>query len=176
MNFTFFDSHAFRLFTICLFIAITMTLCYAKYVDANDYTALHLAQCIRAECNDCKRYPEEPSAIAHVLKKRLDQYNRINVNKRTFDEQIKAYCSVFRRTTDRAMRIRFSSFETPNHGKKYWWLKMRRFTNTFIFDPESIIDPTPNAMHFGGKIDDYRAHRNNWVLVASYQNRFWATR
>ena len=64
---------------------------------AQDETALALAQCIVAECNHCDNDMKEPIATAWVIYKRMIAYNnnKYNKHKRSFKEQIYAYCAIF---------------------------------------------------------------------------------
>lgn len=144
--------------------------------DCKDETALHLAQCLRAECDTCERFPNEKAAIAHILVKLTNQYNNNKYNKRTrsLDDTIKAYCSIFGSKRKRAVRIRHSPFGKSIHGNKQWWESTIQWTTKFVADPSSIIDPTPLAMYWGGDMDKPpKIKGKKWVKVTKMCNTFW---
>jgi len=183
---------AFNSVIILLILSVLFYLiqqCDAEEAHADDLTALRLVQCIRAECDSCSKNPDEPAAIAHVILKRMTQYNdnpswsngyAYNIPKTlSYDEYIIAYCSVFDHRSslyysDRATKILESTFMRPLHGKPAWWGRMQQWANKFL--QGEIPDPLPRAMHWGGDMDIARAKRAGWTRIAGppeYSNTFW---
>lgn len=153
----------FVLLVVCRF-------CSAQKINQEDRVlALRLVQCIRAECNDCERYPREKDAIAWVLVKRTIMRGE----DASFLGMIKSYCSVFKVNTPRARAIRKSTFHKPLHGSPRWWRKMERWAYRFIGNPLQVLDPTPMAFHWGSKEDSWRAYCSGMRLVRKYSNYFW---
>lgn len=155
--------------------------CDPDPVDAQDLTALHLTQCIRAECGACSDYMDEKAAIAHVLHKRREMYNFKGDKFRTLDQQIIQYCSLF--DTDskyykkkKRVDIRNSTFDNPLHGGQRWWSRMERWSKRFVENPYSVRDPHPTAWHWGGPADAKRMSKNKWRIIAKYKNWFWERR
>lgn len=136
---------------------------------AEESAALRLAQCIRAECNDCDVNPKEKTAIAWILKKGAERTGR------TLIEQTEAYCAVFDRHNERSNLIWSSTFNEPKHGRFQWWQKAKLWAKSFLIKPP--IDPLPKADHWGGNMDTHRANKMGWRRVAGppeYANTFWS--
>lgn len=162
---------------ICAIIYL-IRCCDAEPADAQDNTALVLAQCIRAECDTCTKDKREPSAILHVLRKAMVRWNANHLEQRTIADQARAYCALFDRSSQhhygqRASNIRASTFSRPIHGTAEWWAQTRETVELFLSG--GLADPTPAADHFGGAMDTHRAVANGWRLVATMSNRFWCS-
>ena len=150
---------------IWLLIAVCISIgLIHRIAEGQDKTALHLVQCIRAECDQCP-HPLEPAAIAHVLRKHSARQGK------SLDALMKRYCSVFRDDSARAKAIRGSTFDAPLHGDPEWWKLYEVFADEFLAG--NIPDPLPSADHFGGGMDTHRALRAGWVLVVHWSNWFW---
>jgi len=143
---------------VALFVFGIARMACAQY---DERTALALVQCLRAECDECDRNPEEPAAIAWVLKKTA------KVRGVSLHKQITGYCALFNRHNDRARAIVASTFEEPKNGSKQWWLEMRIWARLFLLG--QIPDPLEKACHWGGGTDVYRMKGRR--LVGSYCNR-----
>jgi hypothetical protein len=173
---TFFDS-PFRLWAL---IIATITIGdYLKCCNAQaqeDPTALHLAQCIRAECDECNNEYEKET-MAHILVKRMVQYNNNKYNKIkkqsiNLDTMILSYCSVFDRRAKayygaRSTAIRKSTFAKGGHGSLKWWRYMKAWTHNFL--EGRIDDPYPLAMHFNGLMDIHRVP-SNWIEITRFKH------
>ena len=146
-----------------------------------DKTALALAQCLVAECDRCDR-GEEKAAIAWVLWKGMERYNEnpYNAKKRSFYDQIKAYCAVFDRRSKfyygrRTRLIRRATYDRPPHIDFSSWRAIVEFSEWFLVG--AVSDPIPASRHFGGILDTKRARRNGMKVLKKYCNRrgHWCT-
>lgn len=128
-------------------------------------TALALVQCLRAECETCTRDPEEPAAIAWILKKGAIAKGI------DFRDQIHEYCAMFNRHNDRARSIADSTFDDPKRGSKRWWSKMHRWARRFLLG--YIPDPERESKHFGCDGDTRRMQGR--ILLRSFCSKVGCT-
>lgn len=166
--------------TIAIILLVFGMIQECKAQEVNE-TALALAQCIVSECNHCdnNKSMKEPIATAWVIYKRMIAYNnnKYNKRKRTFKEQIHAYCAIFDKGArknyngpkqiKRRKEILASTFNDPIYldtkVDKEWWIELKRFSLAFIINPYIYEDPCPNSFHFGGDMDVKHMQILGWV-------------
>lgn len=162
--------------------------CDSNPVEAYDKTSLSLVQCLIAECDRCNRDEREIAGMAWVIEKLRLAYNRNprNKTKRSYRQQVEAYCAIFDKrfygyTKPRSVDIRTGTFESPTHIGAKHWDRLRKFSQRFLSG--KVIDPHPEADLFGGGCDLDRAIRNHWTEEAKYCdkngkwcNYFWNTK
>jgi hypothetical protein len=161
---------------LCVGFAAVLTLLNIAYAEDGD-TELMTVQCLIAECDRCNRDEEERevAGMLWVIEKLRIAWNRNphHVTKRTYSDQVEAYCAIFdergtRYYKPRSTRIRSGSFDNPTHIDGEHWNRLRGIVKEFLAG--KIYDPHPDADYFGGRCDVDRARRNNWYLVATYCN------
>lgn len=154
-----------------IYTTIAASLAYALYdLDVKETTALHLTQCIRAECSECRKNRKEPAALAHCLLKQAKYKNK------TLDEQILDYCAIFEKEGNkRASTILDSTTDKPPEKvSREWWSNTLKFSHDFL--DGKVQDPLKDAFHFGGDMDHHRAVKKGWIELAKgkYSSRFYA--
>lgn len=184
----------FWLFTNFIIVMAIMTvvilvltrICSAQ---SDDDTALALAQCLVAECDRCDRANErgeytEKEAIAWVLWKGMERYNANprNKRKRTFKDQIHAYCAVFDKRSvyyygKRAKGIRNSTRTRTRHIRGEEWRALLDFSISFVRQPSGFTDPYQSSRHFGGILDIGGAREKGLRVLGEYRNKHgkWCT-
>jgi hypothetical protein len=139
-----------KILEIILMIAAIICM-YVVAARGQDHTALHLAQCLRAETDSYSGHNQtEWAATAWVLRKRAYQKGV------SLDEMVLLYCALFDRRSARyyglrSENIRQSTFKDPKHGRKKHWQKLERFVLRFLRGV--VPDPCPEADHFGNESD-----------------------
>jgi hypothetical protein len=124
---------------------------YFTAAKSQDKTALHLAQCLRAETNTYSgQHDREWAAMSWVLRKRAYQKG-VSLN-----AMVQSYCSVFESRSARYNRlrgkdIRASTFDDPKHGTKKEWQRLKDFVERFMAG--IVPDPCWQANHFGNEND-----------------------
>lgn len=132
-------------YVVMAFIVTTITIsAVCKYAGGRDNTDIHLAQCLRSECDECAD-PNERAAIAWILRKQASRTGR------TLDEQILAYCAMYKSMSPRAVSIWASTFNEPKYGDRKWWTATRKWVSSFLSG--HVPDPHPNSCHWGGLMD-----------------------
>ena len=167
---------------VCMIVALVLdSIKGCACAQSYDKTALALAQCLVAECDRCDR-GEEKAAVAWVLWKGMERYNEnpYNTKKRSYYDQIKAYCAVFDRRSKfyygrRARLIRRATYNRPPHIDYSSWRAIVEFSEWFLVG--AVSDPIPDSRHFGGIFDTKRARRNGMKILKKYCNRrgHWCT-
>ena len=134
-----------------ILMVLAMLFMYYTAAKGQDNTALHLAQCMRAETDTYHGYQDrEWAAMSWVLYKRSFQKGV------SFNDMILQYCAVFDNRSHhyygvRARAIRASTFDKPKHGTKKDWAKLKAFTTKFMNG--LYPDPCSHADHFGNEGD-----------------------
>lgn len=78
------------------------------------------------------------------------------------EEMTRRYCNVFRGRSDRARRIRESTWDDPLHRKPRHWRPLRKFV--WDFSRRMVDDPTPLATDWNC-LDCF--NQADWVVVAA---------
>lgn len=135
-------------------------------------TRRDLGRCLVAETG--WENEEEKVAVAYVLTKRWAAIHE-RWPKRTFRSVIRAYCSIFKRRTDRAWIRRLPWDDVPGENAEAW-KAVRRLV--LRFEDGGFADPLPRAMYFGSEAD----HRRRYItgilkgivpMRTRFKNRFY---
>jgi hypothetical protein len=78
-------------------------------------------------------------------------------------EMIRRYCNVFRGRSDRARRIRNSTWEDPLHRQPRHWRPLRKWV--WDFSRQMIDDPTPMATDWN--CGECFAEPQKWEVIAA---------